>query len=115
LTMLKKAYRLTKRGSFDYVYKHGKKTHSSAIMLVYLLGKNTKVGFSVSKKIGKATVRNLVKRRLRAIVRQLLPQFEKKAQIVFLARPEIVKLDYKKLQQVVVVSLQKANFLQKQN
>jgi len=109
--MLAKQYRLTKRGSFDYLYKRGCKHSGIAITLVYLLGSSTKIGFSISKKIGKAYERNLIKRRLRAIMRQLLPQFCKKAQIVIVAKSGITNLDFDTLYRQVVAVLTKSKLI----
>jgi len=102
---------LTKRGSFDYLYRHGTKANLPVLSLVYLQGKSTKIGFSVSKKIGKAHTRNLVKRRLRAIVASLLPSLQKKAQIVFVTRTGIETLDFETLKKNTVSVLKKAKFL----
>ena len=110
--MLAKSYRLTKRGSFDYLYRRGTKLGVAAFSLVYLLGKSTKIGFSVSNKIGKAHQRNLVKRRLRAIVRELLPRLVQKAQIVFVAKVGISNLDFAMLRQQVIVALTKSKLIQ---
>ena len=83
--MLKHINRLTKRGSFTYVYNKGERKSARLLSLVFVPGKNLKIGFSVPNKIGKATVRNRVKRRLRAIVRELVPGI-RPAQIVITAR-----------------------------
>ena len=83
--MLKHINRLTKRGSFTYVYNKGERKSARLLSLVFVPGKNLKIGFSVPNKIGKATVRNRVKRRLRAIVREFVPGI-RPAQIVITAR-----------------------------
>lgn len=67
--MLAKKYRLTKHGSFNYVYRHGNVCRSGPITLTACRGgKGVKIGFSVPNKIGKATVRNKLKRRMRALM-----------------------------------------------
>jgi len=65
--MIEKKHRLKKNRHFNYIYKNGKLVHGSFLNLVYLKTKIKpfKVGFSVSNKIGKSTIRNKVKRRLR--------------------------------------------------
>ncbi len=59
-------YRLKSRKSFSYTYKKGKGVKDEFITLIIAPTKGvTKIGFSVSKKIGKSVVRNKTKRRMR--------------------------------------------------
>lgn len=53
---------------FQRVYKRGKSAHSTSIALFYLpvTGEKT-VGYTASKKVGNAVIRNHCKRRLRAL------------------------------------------------
>jgi len=77
--MLSKKYRLKKNSDFRYLYQRGKSVKTSAIVLYRGPRKrktkeNTcRVGFSVSKKIGNAVVRNRVKRKLRQAAAAFLP------------------------------------------
>lgn len=50
------------------MYKNGKRIAEHDLVLFFTPAKTTRVGFSVSNKVGKAVVRNKVKRRLRASV-----------------------------------------------
>lgn len=68
-----------------------------------------KVGFCVSKKVGKAVVRNLVKRRLKDSFRQEIPKLKSGVRIVFVAREAIVKSSYKEIQSTVRYLLRKSN------
>ena len=72
--MLKKQNRLKKNKHFNYIYKHGKVSKNQNLVLVYAKTKIKpfKVGFSVNNKYGKAHDRNLIKRRLREIVKSLI-------------------------------------------
>ena len=56
--MLKDVNRLKKRKEFAYLYNNGTAKHSEHLTLVYLPTKHRplKVGFSISKKIGKAHI-----------------------------------------------------------
>ena len=74
--MLNSENRLRKRKEFAYLYNNGSARHTNHLTVVYLPTKNRKlkIGFSITKKIGKAHTRNLIKRRLRAIVREFVPQ-----------------------------------------
>jgi len=108
--MLKKCYRLTKRGSFTYVYNKGARASRPLLGLVFVPAKNLRIGFSVPNKVGKAVVRNLLKRRLRAYVRSILPQI-RPAQIVITAKPDADKLTYSELTATVRELLLKAKLL----
>lgn len=109
--MLAKKYRLTKRGSFSYVYRKGERKQTDALKLIYVQTRGEeKVGFSVSNKIGKAVVRNKVKRRLRAAYRQFCGRV-KPAQMVFMASESIVKLSYQSIVSDVRGLLRRAGLL----
>lgn len=54
------------------MYRNGKRLAESDLVLFFTPAKTTRVGFSVSNKVGKAVVRNKVKRRLRAAVAEKL-------------------------------------------
>ena len=71
--MLSKKYRLTKNGSFSYLYAHGSRAAEKPVRLNFVKSKSgVKIGFSVSNKIGHAVVRNKVKRRMRAIAAEYI-------------------------------------------
>ncbi|MDY4187040.1 MAG: ribonuclease P protein component [Candidatus Borkfalkiaceae bacterium] len=58
--------RLKKQSDFDFVFKKGKKCYGKSMLMVYVKSRDTKIGFSVSKKNGGAVVRNRIKRYFRA-------------------------------------------------
>ena len=64
-------------GEFQRVYQRGKSAHSTSIALFYLPLKGEKrVGYTASKKVGNAVVRNRCKRRLRALFDEFLPHVQ---------------------------------------
>lgn len=109
--MLKKANRLTKRGSFNYVYKKGERVSGNCISLTCLKGRGVRVGFVVSNKLGKAVQRNLVKRRLRAAMRELLPAAAG-GQMIFSAHGRICELDYAQIKSRMADLLKRAGLLE---
>ncbi len=94
--MLAKVNRLNKHGSFAYVYRNGKRVASTDLVLIYTPAKSVRVGFSVSNKVGKAVVRNKVKRRLRAITQTALPKL-KGCQAIVAANPSAAGKDFSSL------------------
>lgn len=86
--MLAKANRLNKHGSFAYVYRNGKRVAEQDVVLIFATAPAhcVRVGFSVSNKVGKAVVRNKVKRRLRSAVRARL-HVMRGCQAIVLAKP----------------------------
>lgn len=94
--MLKKANRLKKRYQFNYVYRAGEHFSSKAITLYVSPSKtkDIKVGFAVTKKIGHATMRNLIKRRLREIVYAEIPNLKQQYNIIVVAREGISEFTF---------------------
>lgn len=94
-----KSYRLLKRPDFVRVQRGGKRLRGRHFSLC--VSKNSeghvRFGFTVSKKIGNAVVRNAVKRKLREICRHLKHEVEA-LDIVVLARPSIVDRSVEQLE-----------------
>lgn len=90
--MLKQCYRLKKRQDFRRVYQRGSSLKNRAFVLCFRAAgrrsANTppRIGFSVSKKIGKAVERNRVRRRLREACRLELAGFRPGFDYVLIAR-----------------------------
>lgn len=97
--MLKGENRLKKRKEFAYLYNNGEAKHTEHLTVVYLPTKHRalKVGFSVAKKIGKAHTRNLVKRRLRSIVRDLVINLPDNYNVVVIAKSGVENVPYSAL------------------
>lgn len=100
--MLKTQNRLRKRKEFAYIYRKGEKFYSSNITLYKIGSKYStpRIGVSVSNKIGKAVVRNKIKRQLREIVRQYVPEI-KNCNLIFVAKTTITNTNFQTLQNEV--------------
>ena len=104
--MLPKANRLTRKKDFETVFKVGKGSKSD--FLIFKAVKNnlpeSRFGFVVSKKVStKATVRNLVKRRLRAAVAANLETLKSKkpSDVIIIALPSVKEKDFKSIKETV--------------
>ena len=69
---MERCYRLQKNRAFQYVYRKGHSCACRNLVLLLAPGREKKVGFSVSKKVGHAVTLNKVKRRLRECFRHHL-------------------------------------------
>ena len=79
-------YRLGSNRNYRYVYRRGKSYPSKNLVLVYLRGRELKIGFSVSGKVGNAVTRNRIRRILREDARQLRAE---EGREVYLRRPSV--------------------------
>ena len=73
-----------------------------------------RVGITVSKKLGKAHVRNRVRRRLREVYRLNEDKFAPGWDIVVVARSRCVDADFGKLQSAYLALAEKAGILKEQ-
>ncbi len=90
---LERTVSLKKNAQFQAVYRRGKAQANPHLVLLYLRRPELKIGISVSKKVGKAHVRNRVKRRIRECVRPLLKRL-KPGHYVIVARSAAANDDY---------------------
>jgi ribonuclease P protein component len=91
---------------FTYVYRRGQRASCRDLTLLYVRSNQKRIGFSVSKKVGVAVVRNRTKRRLRECVRPLLPQM-RNGLYVFVARPSIAERPFADVQKQVQTLIRK--------
>ena len=103
---------ITKPGEYALVYEKGKSWVCELVVMRALPNELTlsRYGISVSKRIGKAVVRNKVKRRLREILR-VVP-LKRGWDIVFIARPVAASADYASLKGAIEGLLTRAHLVE---
>jgi ribonuclease P protein component len=89
--------RLSRSRDFDAVYRHGRSV-STRFLVLYRFdregegGTEARLGIAVPKKLGGAVVRNRIKRRLREVWRQLLPEVPSGSDYVLLVRAPLAEV-----------------------
>ena len=103
--------RLTRRRDFATVYRKGRALAHPLVVLRLLPNQlpYSRYGFVVSKTVGKAVVRNQVRRRLREGIRTLLVQ--PGWDIVVIARPKAAAADFHTLRRATAGLLSRAKVL----
>lgn len=97
---LPRANRLRGRRNFDAVYQKGLRRKGVYLNLVALCENQeskspASLGISISQKVSKkAVVRNRLKRRIRAVFRQLLPQVKPGWNIIVTVRAQALECEY---------------------
>ena len=112
--MMEKQYRLQKNRAFQYVYRRGHSVACRDLVMLAAKGRELKVGFSVSKKVGNAVTRNRVKRRLRECFRPYLGDV-KPGLYIIVARPSAAEATFQSLQRDVRYLLKKQGALKEGN
>lgn len=105
---------LTKPKQFELVYAKGSSRANKLLVMKFLPNRLTlsRYGFSLSRRIGQAVIRNRAKRRLREILRMapLVSGWD----IIFIVRPAAVSADYAELKGAVADLLSKAQLLNRE-
>ena len=97
--MLPKENRLRNTKDFKRVYSRGRSyVHPLMVLYVYRAqGTDLRIGFSVSKKLGGAVVRNRIKRRLREVSRLLLSGADGGLDLIIVGRSQLPAAGYPQL------------------
>ena len=105
--MLSAGLRLKDRNDFRRIYQRGKSVANPLFILYHRPNRQLgyRVGFSVSKKVGKAVVRNRVKRRFREAVRANAALFFPGRDYVFIVRPAAATACYQEIVQRMAATL----------
>ncbi len=106
-------HRLKKSAEFQRV-RALKQSWAHPLLVLYVAPNDlnvTRVGISVSKRTGKAVVRNRVKRLIREAVRGHLPSLVRGRDLVFIARAGTAGAGYQQITQAVETLLGRARLL----
>ena len=113
---MQKKYRLKNNEDFNRVYRQGNSVANRQFVLYWLYREDVqhiRLGVSTSKKLGKAVVRNKVRRLVKEVIRLLLPSLEPHFDIVIIARYASVGLGFEETKKSLIHLLKKAGLLQK--
>ncbi len=111
---MKAEHRLRENRDFRRVFNRGRSSATDKLVLYWVRNRGTdfRVGFSVSRKVGNAVERNLLKRRLRACFDRFLPELTgKSADIVVVCRKNAGQATYRQLEDDVLRLLKRAKFM----
>lgn len=113
---MKKKYRIKKNEEFQEVFQRGVST-ANRQFVVYTLDRPEqpyfRIGLSVSKKLGKAVVRNQIKRYVRQCFLELKEQVVPGKDYVIIARQPAAEMGYAEVKKSLVHVLRKAGGLKK--
>ena len=105
---------LKKDCDFRKVYKHGK-SFANRYLVMYILenkSDSSRIGISVSKKVGNAITRNKIRRRIKESYRLNIDANVKYGyDIVFIARVAIKEADYKDIEKSMNHLIKKAQLI----
>lgn len=95
---MKKEYRIKKQNEINAVFKTNKKVHGKHLSIFYELTDEDHFRFAISigKKYGNAVKRNLAKRRIRSLFRELQDQIPTYLMVITV-KPSVHDVSFKEL------------------
>lgn len=112
---MRRRYRLKSSLDFQAVYTKGRSVANKAAVLYVLAQKPasdaSRVGFAAGKKLGKAVIRNRMKRRIREAVRLLWTRVKPGYLLIVIARQGAKDMPFHQLQAKVAELFERAGVL----
>ncbi|WP_353094607.1 ribonuclease P protein component [Tissierella praeacuta] len=110
---MNKVYRLRSNIEFRKVYSSGKNYWNRNLVLYMRKNSvgNTRVGYSITKKIGNSVVRNKIRRRMKEIYRLNFDKIKGNYDLIFIPKKNVVDISYKELESAMLHILKLAGML----
>jgi ribonuclease P protein component len=108
---VKREQRLRSAADFSRARQRGPRAWAHPLLVLYAAPNDlphTRVGITVSRRVGKAVVRNKVRRRIREAARLVLPRVSGGHDLVFVARPASASAAWSALRTAVEGTLARA-------
>lgn len=114
---MQRKFSLRKKVDINRVFLARKKAYNESFTIYYRHNNldNPRFCFAISKKYGKANKRNLLKRRLKAIIEAHSEDFDKSYDIVISVKPSVIDYDFYKIRKRFLSLLRKINVLKVKN
>lgn len=112
---MEKKFRIRKNVEFKKVYKHGKNYWNRNLILYVKKNdkKVTRVGYTITKKIGNAVTRNRLRRMMKEIYRLNFHNIKEGYDLVFIAKKKLVGISYKELESSMIHIMSLAKLLKR--
>lgn len=110
---MKRSYSLRGHQRFQQVRTEGK-SWAVPLMVLCALPNNSdssRIGFSVSRRLGNAVQRNRARRRLREVLRRHLASIANGWDLVFIARPALAQAGFADIEAACLTLLKRAQLL----
>lgn len=110
---MRKEARITSNKDFKEVYSQGKSVANKDLVLFFLKKESsrTRIGISVSRKIGPAVVRNRIRRLIREVFRRNETEIKEGYDIVIIARQPIKEKSFHDVEKTSIDILLRAGLI----
>ena len=101
---MEKKYRLRKNMEFKKVYSGGKSYWNRNLILYVRKNEleNSRIGITITKKIGNAVVRNRIRRRIKEIIRLKLGNIKDGYDLIIIPKKNVQDISYKDLESAMI-------------
>lgn len=103
--------RLRKKKDIEYLLRNGKRISDEYLTIYYEDSDRLVVGIGIKKGLKGAVKRNLLRRRLKGIMRKEKKNLRTDVKFLLLSRPQTVNLLYRELEKRVISLFSKAELL----